>query len=43
MKRWQSHYDAIHNNYTDIEVLADFSNAIEAIKYLNQRAVDLFF
>lgn len=30
-------------NYTDIEVLADFSNAIEAIKYLNQNEVDLIF
>ena len=30
-------------NYTDIEVLADFSNAIEAIKFLNQNEVDLIF
>ena len=30
-------------NYTDIEVVADFSNAIEAIKFLNQNEVDLIF
>ena len=31
------------SNYTDIEVVADFSNAIEAIKFLNQNEVDLIF
>ncbi|MCG9791622.1 LytR/AlgR family response regulator transcription factor [Flavobacterium algicola] len=30
-------------NFTDIEVLADFSSPIDAIKYLNQNPVDLIF